>query len=158
MILESEHRYIVKIMAKPYVYLCTHRDTKRFYIGYRRANVVPALEDLGTNYYTSSDEVKRNFNEFDYEILSEYDSPLMAFEVEQVLIYENRHNQLLINKNYKTKNHITLDPRPVQPTSDYYENKKKLKLPEGPRKRSSKIPIGVKKRKARERRIAAKKK
>ena len=139
-------------MAKPYVYLCTHVETKRFYIGYRRANNLSANEDLGIHYFTSSKEVRKNFSEYKFEILSEYDSPLMAYEVEQLLIYESRHNLLLINKNYKVSNHITLDPKPVclKPAEKY----KKPKYSNGPKKRSEIMPAGVKKRKSRERRIA----
>ena len=43
----------------------------------------------------------------------------MAFEVEQRLIYECRHNPLLINKNYKVRNLIQLDPKPVKPSKPY---------------------------------------
>lgn len=130
--------------------MCTCKDTGRFYIGYRKANKVAAHEDLGIHYFTSSIEVSNNFNNFAYEILSEYDSALMAFEVEQVLIYEHRSNPLLINKNFKTKNHITLDPKPVQirPSEKY----KKHIYSSGPAKRSEILPRGVKKRKSRERR------
>lgn len=128
-------------MIKPYVYRCEHKTTGRFYIGYRKANTVPAVEDLGVYYFTSCSEVSNNFNEYKYEILSEYTSSLMAYEVEQALIYELRHSDLLINKNYKTSNHITLDPKPVYPKSDYYADKKKnshnRKI--GPRKRSDTI-------------------
>ena len=139
-------------MAKPYVYLCTHKETGRFYIGYRRANSFPSTEDLGVHYFTSSCEVRKYFNEYKFEILSEYDSALMAFEVEQLIIYESRHNPLLINKNYKVSNHITLDPKPVSLKAT--EKYKKQQYPNGPRKRSECIPKGVKKRKSRERRNA----
>lgn len=146
-------------MAKPYVYLCTHIETKRFYIGYRRANNFSANDDLGIHYFTSSKEVRKNFSEYKFEILSEYDSPLMAYEVEQLLIYENRHNPLLINKNYKVSNHITLDPKPVTPTSDYYENKKKsAPRYRGPSKRSERIPrttAGRKREKRRSKKLQA---
>ena len=139
-------------MTKPYVYLCTHIETKRFYIGYRRANIHPSTKDLGIHYFTSSKEVRQNFKEYEFEILSEYESPLMAYEVEQLLIYESRYNPLLINKNYKVSNHITLDPKPVclKPAEKY----KKTQYPNGPKKRSENMPKGVKKRKSRERRIA----
>ena len=135
-------------MARSYIYRCEHKETKRFYIGYRRANELPADQDFGIHYFTSCPEVRDYFNEYTYEILSEYDSPLMAFEVEQRLIYECRYDNLLINKNHKVRNMIQLDPHPVQPSIPY----KKLPPIQGPRKRSSPTPKGVKKRKARQRR------
>lgn len=98
---------------KPYVYRCEHKETKRFYIGYRTANKLPASDDLGIHYFTSSKEVKKDFHNYIFEILSEYDSALMAFEVEQRLIYECRHNELLINKNFKVRNLIEVDPKPA---------------------------------------------
>lgn len=104
-------------MAKPYVYRCEHKTTGRFYIGYRKANILPAIEDFGIHYFTSCPEISNNFRDYSYEILSEYDSNLMAFEVEQRLIYEFRHNDLLINKNFKVRNLIQLDPKPVIQTA-----------------------------------------
>lgn len=100
--------------AKPYVYRCKHKETKRFYIGYRAANKVPADEDLGIHYFTSSKEVSADFQNYNFEILSEYESVLMAFEVEQRLIYECRNDELLINKNFKVRNLIEVNPKPVQ--------------------------------------------
>lgn len=124
---------IKMIRAKPYVYMCTCKDTSRFYIGYRKANIVPAKEDFGVHYFTSCPEVKNNFKNYNYEILSEYDSSLMAFEVEQVLLYEMRHDPLLINQIYKKRNHITLDPKPAQmePAIAAFKKRKQLfkKLP-----------------------------
>lgn len=139
-------------MARPYVYRCEHKETKRFYIGYRRANELPAAEDFGIHYFTSCPEVRDYFEDYTFEILSEYDSSLMAFEVEQRLIYECRYDDLLINKNHKVRNLIQVDPRPVQPSIPY----KKPPPDYGPRKRSSPVPAGVKKRKARARRIKEK--
>lgn len=135
-------------MAKPYVYRCEHKETKHFYIGYRQANILPAAEDFGIHYFTSCPNVRDYFNEYTYEILSEYNSPLMAFEVEQRLIYECRHDPLLINKNYKVRNLIQLDPKPVEKSTPY----KKPPPMSGPRKRSSPIPPGVKKRRSKRRR------
>ena len=126
--------------ARAYVYRCEHKETNRFYIGYRKANIVPAAEDLGIHYFTSCSEIKDNFNDYTYEILSEYDHPLMAYEVEQRLIYEFRYNDLLINKNHKVRNMIQLDPKSVKPSKPY----KKFPPMTGPRKRSSPTPVGVK--------------
>ena len=114
---------------KPYVYRCEHKETKRFYIGYRKANKFPAADDLGIHYFTSCKEVRRDFQNYTFEVLSEYDSTLMAFEVEQRLIYECRHNELLINKNFKVSNLIEIDPKPVQiqPTSkNAWKDRKKI--------------------------------
>jgi hypothetical protein len=102
------------LKAKPYVYRCEHKETKRFYIGYRSANKLPAAEDLGVHYFTSSDIVSKDFQNYNFEVLSEYDSVLMAYEVEQRLIYECRHDELLINKNFKVRNLIEVDPKPVK--------------------------------------------
>jgi len=89
-------------MAKPYVYRCEHKETKRFYIGYREANHFPAYLDFGTHYFTSSIEVSNNFKDYTYEILAEFTEPKTAFEIEQMLIYKSRNNPLLINQHWKT--------------------------------------------------------
>jgi hypothetical protein len=87
---------------------------------------LPASEDFGVHYFTSCPEVRDYFEDYTYEILSEYDSPLMAFEVEQRLIYELRHDNLLINKNYKVRGLIQLDPKPVhaEPASVSHKKRK----------------------------------
>ena len=115
--------------VRPYVYRCEHKETGRFYIGYRSANKVPADQDLGFYYFTSCKEVRNNFSEYSYEILSEYDNIEMAYEVEQVLLYNLRHDPLLINgDNFRKKNHITLDPKPAQmreSTGNLYKDRRK---------------------------------
>ena len=88
-------------MAKPYVYRCEHKITGEFYIGYREANTVPAAVDFGTYYFTSCPRVKNNFREFSYKILGEFRNASLAYEIEQKLIYNNRHNKLLINRHWK---------------------------------------------------------
>jgi hypothetical protein len=98
---------------KPYVYRCEHKITKQYYIGYRYANWLPADKDLGIHYFTSSVIVSEDFVNYNYEILSEYNTKEWAYETEQRLIYESRNDPLLINKNYKKKNLIELDPKPV---------------------------------------------
>jgi hypothetical protein len=80
-----------------YVYRCEHKETKRFYIGYREANHLPAHQDLGKFYFTSSKIVSKNFSDYNFEILAEYDTGKMAFDVEQRLLYELRDDPYLIN-------------------------------------------------------------
>jgi len=101
---------------KPYVYRCEHKETKKYYIGYRKANSVKASLDLGISYFTSCPEIRDNFDEYTYEVLEEYDTPAWAYEVEQRLIYECRKDPLLINKNYKRTGLIELQPKPVDKT------------------------------------------
>lgn len=101
-----------KIM--PYVYKCTERKTGRFYIGYRYKNSLPAKDDFGKVYFTSNDYVKENFNDFDYEILAEFETRKEAFKYETKMIREtscelqinaNKHNKM--KKPYK-KSEINL--------------------------------------------------
>jgi hypothetical protein len=96
-------------MTRAYVYRCEHKVTKRFYIGYREANYYPANLDFGTHYFTSSVEVSKNFADYTYRILAEFNNPKTAFEIEQKLIYESRNNPLLINQHWKTTV-VDLDP------------------------------------------------
>ena len=96
-------------MARSYVYRCEHKETKRFYIGYREANYYPAYLDFGTHYFTSSTEVSNNFSDYTYKILAEFSHPKTAFEIEQKLIFESRNNPLLINQQWKTTV-VHLDP------------------------------------------------
>jgi hypothetical protein len=96
-------------MTRAYVYRCEHKVTKKFYIGYREANYFPANLDFGTHYFTSSEEVSKNFADYTYRILAEFNNPKTAFEIEQTLIYESRNNPLLINQHWKTTV-VYLDP------------------------------------------------
>ncbi len=80
-----------------YVYRCVHKETNRFYIGYREANNLPPVQDLGKAYFTSSKVVSKNFSDYNYEVLAEYDTGKMAFDVEQRLLYELRNDKMLIN-------------------------------------------------------------
>lgn len=84
----------------PYVYLCTHKETGQFYIGSRLANKVPAQEDLGLVYKTSSKRVKPIFHEFSYFVYAEFFNPEDAWEFEQRLIEENISNTLILNLSY----------------------------------------------------------
>jgi len=81
----------------PYVYQCTNRETQEFYIGVRWANKVPALEDLGHIYKTSSKLVKPRFKLFDYKVIAEFPNKEAAFEYEQSLIRETYASKQSLN-------------------------------------------------------------
>jgi uncharacterized protein YbgA (DUF1722 family) len=86
--------------SMPYVYICIHRETNEFYIGYRTKNVKlnkPSHIDL-TDYKTSSKLVKLNFDKFDWYIIAEFYTGDDAYDFEQQLIHENWGNPLLLNK------------------------------------------------------------
>jgi hypothetical protein len=86
--------------VRPYVYLCTHKETGKFYIGYREKNVKLNLtsdQDLPL-YKTSSNIVKSNFAEYTWEILAEFTTGDSAYDFEQQLISENWNNPLLLNE------------------------------------------------------------
>jgi hypothetical protein len=90
--------------ALPYVYRCTERSTGKFYIGYRFKNTLPADEDFGTVYFTSNQYVKKNFVNFDYEIIAEFPDRKSAFAFETKLIKETKCvNQINANKHNKLK-------------------------------------------------------
>jgi hypothetical protein len=90
--------------VRPYVYKCTEKETGKFYIGYRFKNTVPAKEDLGKHYFTSNDYVKKNFNNFDYEIVAEFPDRKSAFAFETKLIKETKGvDQINANKHNKSK-------------------------------------------------------
>ena len=82
----------------PYVYVCTHKITNQIYIGARCANHVPAHQDLGTYYFTSSKNVKPIFNEFDWEIIFE-GTREEVFQLESDLIRQHWRQPYLLNKN-----------------------------------------------------------
>jgi hypothetical protein len=88
-------------MILPYVYKTTHRETGKFYIGFRCANKHPAEQDLGVKYFTSSKTVRESFCEYDVEIIAVFFSKASAYEFEQSLIGENFENPLLINKHWQ---------------------------------------------------------
>ena len=67
----------------PYVYKLTHKETGEFYIGVRYGNKHPAELDLGKRYFSSSKIVKPRFNEFNYEILREFNDSLSAIDYEK---------------------------------------------------------------------------
>ena len=81
----------------PYVYVCTHKVTGQIYIGARWANKVPAHQDLGTYYFTSSKLVNTIFDEFDWEIIFE-GSKKEALQLEEDLINKHWKQPYLLNK------------------------------------------------------------
>ena len=83
---------------KPYVYICTHKETGEFYIGYRSQNKTLPEQDIGIKYFTSSKIVKPRFHEFDVSIISIFDDKVKAHSYEQDLIKEHWNNPFLLNK------------------------------------------------------------
>ena len=84
----------------PYVYICTHKNTGKFYIGYRERNVsMNITSDLDFPIYrTSSKEINKKFKEFNWIIFAEFKTGIDAYDFEQQLIYENWNNPLLMNE------------------------------------------------------------
>ena len=85
----------------PYVYVCTHKITKEFYIGYREKNTklnITSDVDL-PRYKTSSKQVKSEFDNYDWQVIAEFLVGNDAYDFEQQLIFENWDNPLLLNKN-----------------------------------------------------------
>lgn len=93
-------------MILPYVYKLIHKETGKYYFGYRSKNVLlgnHSEEDLGIKYFTSSGVIKNNFSEYNSEILAEFYTKEDAYDFEQDLIREHWGNELLINKHYHGK-------------------------------------------------------
>lgn len=86
----------------PYVYLCIHKTSGEYYIGYREANKVPSHLDL-PNYKTSSKIVNPMFNEFQWTILAEFFDGNDAYNFEQNIIREHWKDPLLLNGNISGK-------------------------------------------------------
>ena len=85
--------------AVPYVYICTHKDTNQFYVGYREVNVrlnVPSHLDL-PEYKTSSKIINPDWENYTWFILAEFFDPSHAYSFEQQLIYDNWDNPLMLN-------------------------------------------------------------
>ena len=90
--------------VSPYVYICTHKITYEFYIGYREKNVSlhrPSDIDIPL-YKTSSMYVNPIFEEFNWYIVAEFIDGSPAYDFEQILIQENWKNPLLLNGQYHT--------------------------------------------------------
>jgi hypothetical protein len=84
----------------PYVYRIDHPNGE-FYIGSRCANKVPAKQDLGIKYKTSSKSLTYPFEEYKLTIIAEFFNDTAkqdAYDLEQKLIFENWNNPLLENK------------------------------------------------------------
>lgn len=82
----------------PYVYMGIHKITGQFYIGSRVANKVPAEEDLGYFYFTSSKTVKPIFKEFNWSIVAYFWNNGDCLRYEQQLIYDNWFSPLKLNR------------------------------------------------------------
>jgi hypothetical protein len=85
--------------AVPYVYICTHKDTNQFYIGYRMANVklnIPSHLDL-PEYKTSSTTVRPDWSNYTWTIVAEFFGPSDAYTFEQQMIFDNWDNPLMLN-------------------------------------------------------------
>ena len=85
--------------AVPYVYICTHKETNQFYIGYREANVRlnrPSHLDL-PEYKTSSKIINPDWENYTWFILAEFFDPSHAYSFEQQLICDNWDNPLMLN-------------------------------------------------------------
>lgn len=88
--------------AVPYVYVCIHKETNQFYIGYRMANVklnIPSHLDL-PEYKTSSKIVNPEWENYTWTIVAEFFDPSHAYTFEQQLIFDNWENPLLLNGHY----------------------------------------------------------
>jgi hypothetical protein len=89
--------------AVPYVYICTHKETNQFYIGYREKNVKlnrPSHLDL-PEYKTSSTTVRPDWENYTWTIVAEFFDPKHAYTFEQQLICDNWDNPLLLNGYYR---------------------------------------------------------
>jgi hypothetical protein len=99
----SSNNIYSSTQAYPYVYVCTHKTTGQFYIGYREQNVklgLPSTVDF-PKYKTSSNLVKPHFSDYDWQIVAEFFLGDDAFEFEQKLIKEHWGNELLLNEQYR---------------------------------------------------------
>ena len=81
----------------PYVYRIDH-PTGEFYIGYRKANIVPANDDFGHLYKTSASVLSHPFEEYTHTILAEFFTGDGAYDFEQQTIFENWNDPLIANK------------------------------------------------------------
>ena len=83
----------------PYVYICTHKETKEYYIGYRYKNTIPSYQDLPI-YRTSSKKVKDRFDEFEYAIIAEFFNKEDAYLFEQTLIKDHFDDPQCLNQTH----------------------------------------------------------
>jgi len=88
-------------LAPPYVYRIDHPISGEFYVGYRKANKLPAIEDFGHVYKTSSKLLTHPFDEYTHMLLAEFFTETAsedAYDFEQLTIFENWNNPSLANK------------------------------------------------------------
>lgn len=112
--------------CKPYVYVCTHKETKEFYIGFRYKNVGlgrPSHIDLPL-YRTSSKTVKPRFNEFDWVVIAEFFNSQDAYDFEQMLINNHWGNPLLLNRT----NHYGAKTRFLRESAPKWTDQSRAKL------------------------------
>ena len=83
--------------ALPYVYRLDNPKTGEIYIGYREINTIPSHLDL-PEYRTSSKYVGPRFEEFNWTILAEFFIGDDAYDHEQLSIFEEWDNPLILNK------------------------------------------------------------
>lgn len=92
---------MVKKTGHPYVYKGIHKSTGQFYFGFRSQNKVPAVDDLGSKYRTSSKYVNAlGFENFEWIIIAEFFTADDAYWFEQELIKEHIANQNCLNRYY----------------------------------------------------------
>ena len=94
-------------MPNAYTYLIVRKADRKRYIGFRSANVprgIPARDDLGRTYFTSSDvvrpEFERNPSAFMFRVLQEFNSKDEAAEAESKLFakYNTTASDQYLNK------------------------------------------------------------
>jgi len=83
--------------ALPYVYRLDNPITGEIYIGFRKANKLPSHLDL-PEYRTSSEYVEPRFEEFVQTIVAEFFLGDDAYDHEQLCIFEEWNNPLLMNE------------------------------------------------------------
>jgi len=106
----------------PYVYVCTHKLTGHYYIGYRSANSIPSDLDL-PKYKTSSLTVKPDFENYNWQIIAEFFNGDDAYDFEQQLISENWHDPLLLNKQHRYQCNGRFKTKPGRIISDKTKEK-----------------------------------
>lgn len=89
----------------PYVYRLDNPITGEFYIGYREANKLPSHLDL-PKYKTSASDIKKNFSVFVWQIIAEFPIGNDAYDHEQLSIFEEWGNPLLLNKNCRHSSNV----------------------------------------------------
>lgn len=83
-----------------YVYMCVHKQSKKFYIGYRCANLrYNRFSHIDFPMYkTSHPDIKQNFSNYDWFILAEFFDGDSAYDFEQHLINEYWNHPLIMNE------------------------------------------------------------